>query len=368
MKMNKSVLMAVIVAIVIAVWMASGMQKEAEPVVQAPSDQDKSLMKVKVEHSSASRVQQFVLVQGHVEANRTIELKVEVDGRVAALMVDEGQRVKAGDQLMQLSADYRTAQLAEAKAVLAQRKSDLAASRQLKTRGLQSESKLFADEAAVQAAEAQLAKARYESQGTRLEAPFAGVLNKRMVELGDYMKVGDVLGELVDDGTVKVTAQVPQHSVGRLVENQTVQIVLSNGQEMTGTLSFIAPVADAVTRSYRVEVQIPNPSHQRIIGLSASLQLPAGEALGHLLPGSVLGLDAAGNLQVKLVDDNNRVVIVPVEIIRTDTEGFWLSGLDNEVSIITIGQDFVAVGEEVEPVSDTELVPTSANTAPTQED
>lgn len=367
--MNRSVIMAALVALGIAVWMISGMQGETAPAPMVEqSHKDKSLMKVKVRNSNANTVQQFVRVQGHVEANRTIEIKVEVDGRVAVLTADEGQRLKAGDKLLQLSSDYRSAQLAEAKAVLKQRKSDLAASIKLKKRGLQSESKLFADQAAVQAAEAQLAKAQHELRETQVEAPFAGVLNKRMVELGDYMKIGDVLGELVDDGTVKITAQVPQHSVGSLEENQSVDVVLSNGQEMTGKLSFVSPVADPVTRSYRAEVQIPNPQHLRIIGLSATLKLPAGEGLGHLLPGSVLGLNEAGNLQVKLVNEQNRVTDAPVEIIRTDGAGFWLSGLDKEIRIITIGQDFVTAGEEVEPVSDADLALKQVSKVSVQED
>lgn len=366
--MNKSVLLAVIMAIGIAGWMATGIKSDTAvaPVIEQ-TPQDKPLMKVKVRSSNASKVQQFVRVQGHVEANRTINIKVEVDGRITALTADEGQRLQAGEKLLQLSSDYRSAQLAEAKAVLKQRKSDLAASIKLQKRGLQSESKVFADQAAVQAAEAQLAKAQHELRETRVEAPFAGILNKRMVELGDYLKVGDILGELVDDETVKITAQVPQHSVGSLDEEQSVDVVLSNGQEMTGKLSFISPVADSVTRSYRVEVQIPNPSHLRIIGLSATLLLPAGEELGHLLPGSVLGLDEAGNLQVKLVNEKNRVLNVPVKIIRTDSTGFWLSGLDNEIRIITIGQGFVTTGEEVKPVSDADLSLEQASKATVQE-
>ncbi|MEH6473483.1 MAG: efflux RND transporter periplasmic adaptor subunit [Halopseudomonas sp.] len=354
--MNKSVVMAVAVTIAMGAWMASGMQDETTLVsVVKPAVKAKPLMKVKVKNSSASKVQKFVRVQGQVEANRTIEIKVEIDGRVAAIAADEGQRLQAGDNLIQISPDYRPAQLAEAKAILKQRENDLAASTKLEKRGLQSGSRVIAYQADLQTAKAQLARIQHELHETRIAAPFDGILNKRMVELGDYMQSGDVVAELVDDGTVKVTGQVPQHSVDRLEENQSVIVVLNSGQEMTGKLGFISPVADPVTRSYRVEVQIPNPRHLRIIGLSATLLLPAGEQQGHLLPGSVLGLDEAGNLQVKLVDEDNRVNDATVDIIRTDKTGFWLSGLGDKVRIITIGQDFVVTGEEIVPVADVDL-------------
>lgn len=354
--MNKSVLLAIAVVIGLGAWMASGMQEEAHDQVAAePVAEEKPLMKVKVQDSDATKVQQLVKVQGQVEANRTLEVKVEIDGRVSGLPVDEGQRLAAGDNLIEISADYRSAQLAEAKALLKQRRSDLAASIKLKKRGLQSQNRVIADQAAVQAAQAQLARIEHEIKETRVVAPFDGVLNTRVVELGDFLQTGDVIGELVDDGTVKITGQVPQHSVGRLQENQNVEVELNNGLQLTGKLSYISPVADAVTRSYRVEVQIPNPDHLRIIGLSATLLLPAGEQMGHLLPGSVLGLDEAGNLRVKLVDRDNRVSNARVEIIRTDQRGFWLSGLDENVRVIMVGQEFVASGEEIDPVTDVDL-------------
>ncbi len=361
--MNKSVVLAIAVVIGIAVWMLSGMQSDAPEQADAlPVAEEKALMRVKVQDSDAAKVLQQVRVQGQVEANRTLEVKVEIDGRVTQLPVDEGQRVTAGENLVEISADYRSAQLAEAKALLKQRRNDLAASIKLKKRGLQSQNRVIADQAAVQAAQAQLARIEHEIKETRVAAPFAGVLNTRAVELGDFLQAGDMIGELVDDGTVKITGQVPQHSVGRLQESQNVDVELNNGLQLTGKLSYISPVADTVTRSYRVEVQIPNPDHLRIIGLSATLLLPAGEQMGHLLPGSVLGLDEAGNLRVKLVDAENRVSDAGVEIIRTDKNGFWLSGLDEKVRVITVGQDFVASGEEIDPVTEVDLA-ASANSS-----
>ena len=69
--MNRSVIMAVVVALLMTVWMVSGMQDDTPPIrVTDPSAQIRLLMKVKVINSSAQNVQQFVRVQGQVEANR----------------------------------------------------------------------------------------------------------------------------------------------------------------------------------------------------------------------------------------------------------------------------------------------------------
>ncbi|OUS37471.1 HlyD family secretion protein ['Osedax' symbiont bacterium Rs2_46_30_T18] len=350
--MNKSVFSAVVVVAVLGGWMASGVygndgEQKDEPVAV----KKKPLMKVTVLESNVKTVQRFVTVQGQVEANRSVEIKVEVDGRIAEIAVQEGQRIESGVSIATLSADYRLKQLAQAKAVLRQRNSDLSASRKLKKRGMIAENRLIADQAGVQTARAQLALIQHEVDSASILAPFSGVLNSRAVELGDYMQKGNVVGVLVDDSVLKVTGQVPQKNVGDLQINQAVEVNLSNGLSAFGNLAFISRVADTVTRSYRVEVTLGNPQLKRLIGLTASIKLPLGTEQGHLLPNSVLGLSADGDLQVKLLDQQNQVSTAVVEIIRTDKQGFWFKGLAEKITVITEGKDFVSNDEIVEPIN-----------------
>ncbi|MCJ8340007.1 MAG: efflux RND transporter periplasmic adaptor subunit [Pseudomonadales bacterium] len=350
--MNKSVFSAVVVVLVLGGWMASGVYGNDSAKKEEPAEVViKPLMKVTVLESAVKSVQRYVTVQGQVEANRSVEIKVEVDGRISEIGVQEGQRIARGVSIATLSADYRLKQLAQAKAVLRQRNSDLSASRKLKKRGMIAENRLIADQAAVQTARAQLALIQHEVDSASILAPFAGVLNSREVELGDYMQKGNVVGVLVDDSVLKVTGQVPQKNVGDLQLNQAVHVNLSNGLSAFGNLAFISRVADSVTRSYRVEVTLDNPQLKRLIGLTASLKLPLGTEQGHLLPNSVLGLSTDGDLQVKLVDEKNQVSTAVVEIIRTDKQGFWFKGLAENITVITEGKDFVSNDEIVEPIS-----------------
>ncbi|NQZ32350.1 MAG: efflux RND transporter periplasmic adaptor subunit [Oceanospirillaceae bacterium] len=349
--MNRSIFLALAVVVALGVWMSSGGDSKADEQAKLKDSKEaKPLMKVTVLDSSIESVQRFVTVQGQVEANRSVNIKVEIDGRVAKLSVKEGQRIESKTSILTLSADYRLKQLSQAKAVLRQRNSDYSASRKLKKRGLLAENKLLADQAAVQTARAQLALIQHEVDSAKVFAPFAGVLNSRSVEIGDYLAKGSSIGILIDDSVLKVTGQVPQQNVGDLKLNQAVQISLSNGLNAFGNLAFISRVADPVTRSYRVEVTLENPQLKRLIGLTASLKLPLGTEQGHLLPNSVLGLGTNGDLEVKLIDAKNQVSTAVVNIIRTDKEGFWLSGLASEITVITQGKDFVSESEIVEPV------------------
>lgn len=349
--MNKSIFLAIAVIVSLGLWMASGSDTVADEQENATQSQaQKKLMKVSVIGSEISDVQKFVTVQGQVEAKRTVDVKVEVDGRVSKLPVAEGQRIEKGQSMIVLSADYRLKQLAQAKAVLRQRNSDYAASRKLKKRGLLAENRLIADQAAVQTARAELAIIQHEVDSAKVLSPFAGVLNARNAEMGDYLQKGDSVGTLVDDTELKVTGQVPQQNVADLKLNEAVEVSLSNGTTLFGNLSFISRVADSSTRSYRVEVTLPNPDLKRLIGLTASLKLPLGTTQGHLLPNSVLGLDSQGNLEVKLVNQDDKVETAKVTIIRTDKSGFWLAGLAGKITVITQGKDFVSENQQVEPV------------------
>jgi multidrug efflux system membrane fusion protein len=349
--MNKSIFLAFAVIVALGLWMTSGAYLNAdESTVDEPQSKPLELMKVSVIHSKAKNVQRYVTVQGQVEANRSVDLKVEVDGRVSKIGVEEGSRVNKGDSLITLSADYRLKQLAKAKAVLRQKNSDYAASKKLKKRGLLAENRLIADQAAVQIARADLATIQHEVDSAKVMAPFSGVLNSRAVEMGDYLQKGDSVGTLIDDAMLKVTGQVPQQNVGDLQLNQAVEVNLSNGLSAFGNLAFISAVADNVTRSYRVEVHLDNTKRSRLIGLTASLKLPLGNESGHLLPSSVLGLSTSGELEIKALNSQNKVRTEAVSIIRTDKQGFWLRGLEPSITVITQGKDFVSEQDIVDPV------------------
>ncbi|MFT5707505.1 MAG: multidrug efflux system membrane fusion protein [Oceanospirillaceae bacterium] len=350
--MNKSIFLALVVVIALGLWMSSGADSNANETVKQAKAETKPLMKVSALSSKITTVQRFVTIQGQVEANRTVDIKVEVDGRIAELPVDEGDRIKEGVSIVTLSADYRLKKLSQAKAVLRQRNSDLSATIKLKKRGLIAVNRVIADQAAVQTARADLATIQHEVNSAKVFAPFNGVLNSRGVEMGDYLQKGDVIGTLVDDASLKVTGQVPQKSVGDLQLNEAVEISLSNGLTAFGKLRFISRVADSVTRSYRVEVLLDNPQLKRLIGLTASLKLPLGIEKGHLLPNSVLGLNSNGDLEIKLIDNKNQVRSAIVTIIRTDKSGFWLKGLSDQVTVITQGKDFVSEAQIVDPVAE----------------
>ena len=264
--------------------------------------------------------------------------------------------MKAGQLLVQLSVDDRKARLAQAKALLLQRKSDLEASQSLQSKGLKAKTHIIQEKALVAAAEADLERIRVELNNIRILAPFDGVLDQRPLELGDFVDRADQIATVVDDSKVLLTAQIPQRSLSKLVLGQQVNARLITGQELTGTLTYISTTAEVETRSYRIEVEVPKPRDERWIGLSASLVVPVEKIQGHHMSASLLNLNRAGELVVKTLDTDQKVAVLPVQIIRSEDDGVWVSGLPDEVTIITMGQGFYQQGETVQTAESTDPI------------
>jgi membrane fusion protein, multidrug efflux system len=348
--MNKSIYLALTITIALTGWMASGLLTGAQSKPNgSPSEKiaPKPLMRVEVRSSTAHWIDEYISAKGHVEAVRTVTLRAETSGLTHSLAVEKGARVQAGATIVNLAMNDRKAQLNQALARVKQREADAEASRQLKEKSLRSTKNLQADEAALAEAQADLAKIRWEIGKTSIRAPFNGLLDNRMVELGDYVNKGDPIATIIDDSTLLITAQISQLAKGRLSTGQMVKVILVNDEELEGKLAFISSTAQEGTRSYRIEVRSENGSKKNIIGLSATLTLNTNRILAHKLPPSALGLDSSGNLIATAVNNKDQVITYPVTLIQAGREGVWVDGLPQQVDVIIRGHGFVVTGEKV---------------------
>ncbi|MBF0445731.1 MAG: efflux RND transporter periplasmic adaptor subunit [Magnetococcales bacterium] len=354
--MNKSIFSAVGILLLLAAWMLSGPGTKAGASHPQETKADKNvvkpIMKVKVHISRGVDMERFVSVKGQVEPLRSVTIKAETQGRVIKLPVNKGVRVAEGELLVALSMNDREARLSEAQAMVISAERDLEVTHKLVKQKIKATNQLNSDEANLAAAKARLEQIRWEIGNTVIKAPYAGVLNERPVELGAFLQVGDPVGTIVDDLTLLLTAQASQLAVIELKLGQQVEATLINGVVLKGMLSYISTLAEKGTRSYRIEARVANPEHLAYTGLSATLKLPVGKSVAHKISPSALGLDALGRLIVKGVDEQNSVMVKPVELLRRERDSMWVSGLPMEFKLITLGQEYLAVGEKVEVIQD----------------
>jgi multidrug efflux system membrane fusion protein len=350
--MKSSYFIAGGVAALAAAWILSGQVGDPErsahandaPVADAPAE---PLKRVRVKESISQPQYQEIVIRGRTQASRAVGLRAETAGRIARIMAEEGKRVDKGAPLARIDPAERIAALAEAEALLRQRQIEFNAAKALSEKGYRSDTKLAEAAAHLDAARARVSQMKTDIDRTTIRAPFDGILEKRLVELGDYVKIGDDIARVVDLDPVFVVGAVSEREVGALKVGAAAIASLVDGRRLSGILRFIGAVADAATRTFRVELEIPNPEGSIRDGITSQIHLKSAEVRAHFLSPALLTLDDAGRLGIKAVDQTDRVVFHPVRILSDKPGGIWVLGLPDRINLITVGQEFVRVGQKV---------------------
>jgi multidrug efflux system membrane fusion protein len=131
------------------------------------------------------------------------------------------------------------------------------------------------------------------------------------------------------------------------------KVELNNGKVFEGKVKFISSSANPVTRTFRVEISVPNPESDIKDGMTAEVSLKGIERIAHLVPVSILRLDNRGNLGIRTINTDGLVAFKEVDIIEDTGIGAWITGLETISTIITVGQDYVSQGEKVGIALDT---------------
>jgi multidrug efflux system membrane fusion protein len=342
-------LIAFILACALVLWLLSGDTFRSQP--QAPAEQQapkEQLALVETRWSDAEPYQLTQVAQGQVLPWRSVSIKSQQAGTVAAILKQQGATVQQGDQLLRLSDEGRTALLAQARANLTLRQSELASARTLGESQFLSETELTRLQSELARAEAEFESARLALAQIEPAAPFSGMVDRRHIEVGDVVQAGSELLQLVQIDQLKVTAQIPQQHVGALTPGQSVKLRLLGGKELTGELSFISYAADTATRSFYIEVTVANPELLRIAGGSVTVEVQLAPVQTHLISPALLSLDNDGKLGIAVVDEQQQVVLYPVQIVTADNEGARVRGLPERTQIITQGAGFVKPGDTVQ--------------------
>jgi multidrug efflux system membrane fusion protein len=277
-------------------------------------------------------------------------VRAETSGRVVQLPVDRGDRVSEGDLLCRIAEDAREARLEEARQAVAQARIEFDGAVSLRERGLQSETAIAGAEARLAASRANLAQQELDLERTFVRAPFDGVVEDRPVEIGDLLQAGGTCATVVDPDPMMLVGQVAEQDVGRLAPGAEGFGTLITGDAVTGRVAFVANTAAPTTRTFRVEVAVPNPDGRLRDGITAEIRIPVERFLAHQVPSSILALDDAGDLGVRILDAADRVRFVNVDVVKDSPDGVWVRGLPDPAKIITVGQELVTPGQQVEAV------------------
>ncbi|MFC7704283.1 efflux RND transporter periplasmic adaptor subunit [Plastorhodobacter daqingensis] len=333
------------ILLLVVLWIGSGMIGR-EPVEEAEAPPPR-VPTVAASWSTAEEVTRELVLYGDVEPVQVATLRSRTDGIVEEA-VAQGTRVSAGDVVARLSTDDRDARLAGAEAQLAAAERDYNAAQQLFERGVGPEAEARARLAQLEAARAELRAIELDIENTRLQAPISGIVNQVLAEVGSFVSPGGEVLDIVQNDPLVAVVHVQQTAIERIRPGMAARVRFVGGGESEGVLRFVSPLADAATRTFRVEAEIPNQERDLPAGLSAEVIIPYQTVAAHRVSAALGRLDEQGRLGLHVLDDENRVTFAPVEVIRARADGVWVTGLPPRVRIVTISQGSLAVGQQVE--------------------
>ena len=354
--MSRSIITAIAIAVAAAGWILSGQfdlfagdDRQSLPVqVAAVAERPaEPAVSVRAREMVAEPHTLDVVVRGRTEAVRSVVVKAEIQGRLVEIIAAEGTRVAAGAVLARIAVEDRQARLVEARALVRQREIESAATRALSQKGFRTETQVAAAAANLDAAMAILKRYQINLGQLTVKAPFAGVVERRDAELGDFVQEGDPVALIVDDDPILVVGQVSERDVGKLGIGRRGRAELVNGERLVGTIRYIATTAEPATRTFRVELEVANGDHALRDGVTAEIRLESGTVMAHFVSPAVLTLDDTGRVGVRSVDEAGRVHFRAAEVIGDSADGVWLAGLPERLTLITVGQEFVREGETV---------------------
>jgi multidrug efflux system membrane fusion protein len=203
--------------------------------------------------------------------------------------------------------------------------------------------------AGVESAQAAVASARKEIDNLTITAPFSGLLESNTAELGSLLQTGALCATIIRLDPIVVVGFVPETQVNLVQIGAEAKAELSSGEVVDGKVVFVSRAADETTRTFRVEVKIPNPEYRLRDGQTAEIRIAAAGTQAHLLPQSALTLNDDGALGVRVVTQERQAEFVPVRLLRDTPTGVLVTGLEEAADVIIIGQEFVGNGVPVEP-------------------
>jgi len=354
MRIRGSFVIAVSIAAIVVVWMASGTvgrNGDAAPTQsETETTTDRAVTSVRVATITSQRRDASLTIRGRTEALRKVTLRSEIQGTITEMPIERGMAVVEGDIICQVAVNDREARLEEARSLLAQRRAEYDAAQELGERGFRSDIQRAGSRAAFHSAQASLAAAEVALERTQIRAPFDGILDERHVNVGDYMSLGTPCGVVVDQDPFLIVGQVSERDVSSLTLGSPGVGRLIDGTQVEGVIRFIGTQADPATRTFRVELEVSNENGSLRDGVTSNIIVPIRSVEAHRISPAILSLSDVGQVGIKVIDEENVVHFTPVEIIEDTGEGFWVRGLPQSVRVIAVGHEYVIEGQTVNPV------------------
>lgn len=342
--LSKSARIVVTILAIAVLWMLTGIFGDGHKQIQS----EKKFVKLKIVESVATERPLFILLNGVTKPEQGVVLRPEIDGAITKVIARDGDFLKAGQPIVTIDEENRRQLLAQAQSQMQSAKLQFQAAQKLFDKKLGSQTQLSDAKALLQSAEAGMSIAKSNLDKATIRAPFDGYVDLIRVKKGDYVSnvLQSVICEFTSTNKLKVSTFVSQVDVQNISEGLKAGVDLPNGIKREGVVTFVSKVADPSTRTFPVDIAVDNSDNLLRVGESVKVTLGVdGDVKLHKIPKSGIVLDLAGNIGVKVVDPDSRVLTKEIKIVDEDADAFWVSGLDEQERIIIFGAQYVQDGD-----------------------
>lgn len=290
---------------------------------------------------------------GTAQARESIVLTPKVADTIRRIRFESGDRVRAGQVLVDMSSVEQAADLAEVNASNAAAQEDMRRYQELYDRGFASQARLDTVRAAADAAQARANAGSSRIADRTIRAPFAGVVGLRTASPGQYMRPGDQIGTLDDVSEIKLDFTVTETQISRVVAG--VELVARTAaypdRTFTGNIANVDSRVDPNTRTVRVRAILPNADGTLRPGMLMTVDVRSNPRQALAIP-EIAILDQIDGAYVYRVIAQEGVQTVELLQIRTGQRSGGmaevLDGLNAGDQVITEGVQSVRPGQPVQ--------------------
>lgn len=288
----------------------------------------------------------FEEVVGTVRAVVRATLEAKTSGRIIAMPIVLGQRIKAGDLIARLDAPEIKARVTQAEAALQQSERDWKRISALFNQQAATRADYDAAESHFEVAKAGVAEAQAMMSFVEIQAPFDGVVTRKPADVGDLAGPGKPLADIEDPAKLRFEADVPEAIAGRIQSGATLGVRLGQStSELQGTVVEISPIADPVSRTFRVKLDLPGGAGL-MSGQFGRLLVPVGDSTSMRVPNSAVV--QRGQLEIVFVVESQRACLHLVKTgRRASDETEILSGLDTGDTVVVEAASQLVDGQPV---------------------
>lgn len=263
--MKKVIYSVVVLVALAAIGFKLMSNKEQMAAKAAVADIKSDAIPVTVTTVETAKLDKSFTAQGNFAPIQRLTLLSETQGQIQRVLKRKGDKVKAGELLLQVESNTMAADLATAQTNAEKAKRDLERFENLAAGDAITKRQLEDARLAVKSTQGQLVAARQRLNKTRITAPISGEINEIYIEVGSYLNPGTKLYDIVNVDKLKLNVKVNESEVLLISKGDkvTVRADAGAGQEYEGTVTAIAAQADP-TLKFDVEVEVKNAANNNL--------------------------------------------------------------------------------------------------------